>query len=392
MPAGLRPLVAAIPDDIARLETPAGAQQAFVQRAAHPLRSPLAVLHTQVAVAARAADLPAKDDALAALRQTVQQAVRLINQLPTRPSAGAQGGPAVTGGASAAQHGHALSGPAVPAVALDLLVRQVPEDVPTLAQAQAIDLGCEKTGSHPVVHNNPMALREMAHNLVDNALRYAPAGGVVTERVQPATHLVRSTRLQASGPPIGLQLQVEDNGPGIAPDRHAAVFQRFFRIDNTRSQGCGLGLPMVAQFSASLAASVSLGTPLGGRGLLVTLRFAAPPNPRTPEPPGGAGLSSPGCGGLIHAAGRQAWGCCGRTGGPAPPVAGGCGCRPPIAGRTRWRGRHAAVRSRPGCRRHGDRCRWRWRRTWFARHGAGAAAPPPDRPAPRDRGKSLICA
>ena len=185
MPAGLRPLVAAIPDDIARLETPAGAQQAFVQRAAHPLRSPLAVLHTQVAVAARAADLPAKDDALAALRQTVQQAVRLINQLPTRPSAGAQGGPAVTGGASAAQHGHALSGPAVPAVALDLLVRQVPEDVPTLAQAQAIDLGCEKTGSHPVVHNNPMALREMAHNLVDNALRYAPAGGVVTERGSP---------------------------------------------------------------------------------------------------------------------------------------------------------------------------------------------------------------
>ena len=122
----------------------------------------------------------------------------------------------------------------MPAFALDLLVRQVPEDVPTLAQAQAVDLGYEQTGSHPVVHGNLVALREMVHNLVDNALRYAPAGGVVTERVQPATHLLRSTRLQASGPPIGLQLQVEDNGPGIAPDRHAAVFQRFFRIDKTQ--------------------------------------------------------------------------------------------------------------------------------------------------------------
>lgn len=275
VPAELGPLVAAINDYIGRLEAHAGAQQAFVQNAAHQLRTPLAVLHTQVAVAARAADLQSKDHALAALRQTVQQAVRLINQLLTLSSADVQGGQATPGAAGAA-----LPGTAMPVNALDVLVRQVLEDVSALAQAKSIDLGYEQTGTNPVVRGNPVALREMVHNLVDNALRYTPAGGVVTVRVQPATALPQSTHQQSGGPPAALELQVEDNGPGIAPALHAAVFQRFFRIDNTQSQGCGLGLPIVAQFAASLGASVSLGTPAGGQGLLVTLRFAAPAPPQ----------------------------------------------------------------------------------------------------------------
>ena len=88
-PAELRPLVAAINDYITRLEAHAGAQQAFVQNAAHPLRTPLAVLNTQAAYAARTADAAQRAEALAALRLTVRQTVRLLHQLLTLSAADA---------------------------------------------------------------------------------------------------------------------------------------------------------------------------------------------------------------------------------------------------------------------------------------------------------------
>lgn len=78
-------------------------------------------------------------------------------------------------------------------------------------------------------------------------------------------------------PAVGLVLQVEDNGPGLAPALPGRVFERFFRINNTQSQGCGPGLPIVAEFAASLAASVSLAAPASGQGLLVSVCFAAAP-------------------------------------------------------------------------------------------------------------------
>jgi two-component system sensor histidine kinase TctE len=255
VPAELSPLVAAINDYIARLEAHAGAQRDFVQNAAHQLRTPLAVLNTQVSLASRNTDLAGKDESLAVIRRTLRQAVRLLNQLLTLSAADAQAGVA-------------------PVVQVDLaeLATRVLEDLSAQAQAVSIDLGFEQTGSAPVVAGNALAMREILLNLVDNALRYTPAGGRVTVRLHADVG--------------GVVLAVEDNGPGIAPAQREQVFARFFRIDNTRSDGCGLGLAIVREFAAGLGAQVVLGSPADGCGLLVSVRFprGACLLPQTPTP------------------------------------------------------------------------------------------------------------
>jgi two-component system OmpR family sensor kinase len=68
-------------------------------------------------------------------------------------------------------------------------------------------------------------------NLLDNALRYAPAGSAVVVRVRPEGDRAR--------------LSVQDAGPGLAPDEQARVFDRFYRADRSRARqsgGVGLGL------------------------------------------------------------------------------------------------------------------------------------------------------
>ena len=215
----------------------------------HPLRTPLAVLNTQVAVAGRSAGPVAKDEALAAIRQTLQQAVRLLNPLLTLSAADARAEPQAGGPAPAPPH------------RLDALVQQVLEDLSAQAQAKRIDLGYEQTGAPPQVAGSPVALREILLNLVDNAIRYTPDRGRVTVKLHAG--------------PGQVALRVQDNGPGIAPAHQAQVFERFFRLDNTRSDGCGLGLAIVRELAAHLDAQVSLSAPAEGSGLVVTVLFAA---------------------------------------------------------------------------------------------------------------------
>lgn len=255
VPAELAPLVGALNHYIARLEEHAGAQRVFVQNAAHQLKTPFALLTTQAAWAARSAHGSAKDEAIAALRRTLQQAVRLLNQLLTLSAADA---------ASDAS-------PAAPPTRLDRMVAQVLEDLSPLAQSRSIDLGYAQRGGAPLVRGSPLALREIVLNLVDNAIRYTPPGGAVT------VHL--------DGQAGGVELAVEDNGPGIAPALHDKVFERFFRVDDNHSDGCGLGLSIVREFALRLGAQVLLGTPPSGRGLLVTVRFASDDSARQARQP-----------------------------------------------------------------------------------------------------------
>ena len=97
------------------------------------------------------------------------------------------------------------------------------------AIARDIDLGFELRDA--TAEGDPLLLGEMLDNLIDNALRYTPAGGAVT---------VRSGYDGAS--PC---LSVEDTGPGIPPWAHDRVFERFFRIEGTPGNGSGLGLAIV---------------------------------------------------------------------------------------------------------------------------------------------------
>jgi len=242
VPQELVPLVDALNDYIGRLDRHAGSQRVFIENAAHQLRTPLAVLNAQVAAASRSPDPQGRDESLAAIRETVSHAARLVTQLLTLSVADAPAG-------------HTKAAP----IDLEDAVRLALENAAVLAQAKGIDLGFERHGPARMLQADPVMVREVVANLLDNAIRYTPAGGVVTLRVN---HLDDAT-----------ELIVEDDGPGIAPELRERVFERFFRIDNVDSSGAGLGLPIVRQFAQRMGAQVELRTPEQGPGLAVSVRW-----------------------------------------------------------------------------------------------------------------------
>jgi two-component system sensor histidine kinase TctE len=199
---------------------------------------------TQVSYALREDDSAGREESLAAIRNTVQQSTRLVNQLLTLSAVEAQD----------------RAEPAEAEVAIDVVIRNVLEDLAGQAQAKDIDLGFEQAGTGEMVVVAPrLAVREIAMNLVDNAIRYTQRGGMVT------------TRLEGSGDAV--TLVVEDNGPGIAPSERERVFERFYRIDDGDSAGSGLGLPIVREFASRIGASIELRTSSSGQGLAVVVRF-----------------------------------------------------------------------------------------------------------------------
>lgn len=103
-------------------------------------------------------------------------------------------------------------------------------------------------------------LREALANLIDNALRYTPASGMVT---------VRSGRRGQFA-----FLEVEDNGPGVAVDQRNRIFERFYRLPGSSGEGCGLGLAIVREIAEVHRARIEVVAPASG-GIRIALIFPA---------------------------------------------------------------------------------------------------------------------
>ncbi len=118
-------------------------------------------------------------------------------------------------------------------------------------------------GTHdPQVLTDRALLRVMIDNLLDNSIKYSPAGGRIEVRIEPSSR--------------GFLLSIEDSGPGIPPEQREAAFQRFNRLDaRAGEEGAGLGLPIVADIGNRLDIGISLGTPAWGSGLKVDLDIPA---------------------------------------------------------------------------------------------------------------------
>ena len=239
----LRPLVHALNDHMERVQNQMAAQRRFVSNAAHQLRTPLALISTQASVAARETDSSRRDEALLALRSSTWQVTRLASQLLTL---------------SRAEPGSRR--PRNDTIELTDTARRVLENLAEEALRRNIDLGLETDETPVHIEGDGTMLREMLVNLVDNALRYTPAGGRVTVGVGRKD----DTAL----------LWVEDNGPGIPEAERAQVFERFYRIIGTEPEGSGLGLAIVREVVDGAGGSVTLGEAAGG-GLLVSVRLPA---------------------------------------------------------------------------------------------------------------------
>ena len=225
LPAELRPFVRAINRLLGRVAQTLDGQRRFVADAAHELRSPLTALSLQ---AERLQQAPMSEPArerLAVLRQGIERGRALLEQL-----------------LSLARAQQRAELPAA-GVSVQAVFRRVLQDLLPLAEARQIDVGVAGEGDARVAASE-LDLLTLVKNLVDNAIRYTPAGGRVDLSVEPR--------------PDGVLLCIRDSGPGIAPAERERVFDPFYRALGNEQSGSGLGLSIVQAIAQRLGARVSL--------------------------------------------------------------------------------------------------------------------------------------
>ncbi|MGE8319027.1 MAG: sensor histidine kinase [Comamonas sp.] len=241
VPREVVPLIEAINLHTDRQRRLNEAHRQFIADASHQLKTPLAVLKAQSAQALAQRDAPSMRGIVQEIHDSTDATSRMVQQLLSL----ARSDPA----AAAAQE----------PVELVELARAVCFDLLTPALARPVELGFD--GEAPVtVPGQPLLLRELVANLVDNAIRYTPAGG------QVAVAVLRDAAGRAC-------IEVQDDGPGIPAAEREAVFERFYRLHGSGAEGCGLGLAIVRQIAGRHGAEVELGDPPLGPGLRVRVRF-----------------------------------------------------------------------------------------------------------------------
>jgi two-component system sensor histidine kinase TctE len=255
-PEEVAPLVRSINDLLARLDQSMGSQKHFLADAAHQLKTPLAGLRTQAELAQR--EIDAGGDTLSVKRSlqqialSSQRAAHMVNQLLSMARAEDE---------EQARRQTAYS--------LVRLATETVHDFVPKAMDKHIDLGYEGPeigDAAPRLVGQPLLVRELVRNLVDNALQYTPDGGTVTVRV--------------FADPFGqvMVLQVEDDGPGIPEAERELVFQPFYRALGTEVDGSGLGLAIVKEIADKHGAVLSIEAareprPGGRTGTRFTCRF-----------------------------------------------------------------------------------------------------------------------
>jgi len=241
LPSEVGALVTALNGLLRRLDEALAAQRQFTADAAHELRSPLTALSLQAQVAERATEPEKRAAALTALRHGITRASHLVQQLLTLARLDPE----------AAQH------PFVP-LHLDELARTSVGDHAPLAAGKGIDLGIV-TAEPAVVSGDKEFLQMLLRNLLDNAVRYTPAGGRVDVSVLADSDAIR--------------LVVSDDGPGIPEAERPRVFDRFYRGLGNAEPGSGLGLAIVRRITDHHGAAIRLADGETGRGLKVTVCF-----------------------------------------------------------------------------------------------------------------------
>jgi signal transduction histidine kinase len=159
VPQEIAPLIDALNQLLLRLQAAFQTQRAFVADAAHELRSPLTAVSLQLQLLDRAPDESARIEARGELGAAVDRAIHLVEQLLTL-----------------ARNEPRASGDELIAVSLDAAAADGIADSHALAQARGIDLRLDATPGC-LVRGDREALRVLVRNLVDNAVRYTPAGG-----------------------------------------------------------------------------------------------------------------------------------------------------------------------------------------------------------------------
>jgi len=250
-PRELQPLIDATNGVMQRLAYLLEHQKRFVRDASHQLRTPLAVLKTQVQSALRG-DAP-PDQALREIGDTVDRATQLANQM-----------------LALAKVEQLRQQSTPPLTRLDTVLREVALDLSPLVAQNDLDFGIHTDPAPMQAHE--WMLRELTRNLLHNAVRHAPPGSTLT------------VDLRTDGRHAALT--IADQGPGIDAELATRLFQPFSAGDIRT--GSGLGLAICQEIVQALGGSITLtNRQQGGRtaGLDAVVRVPLAAEPGGPPPP-----------------------------------------------------------------------------------------------------------
>lgn len=252
VPTELSGLIAAINGLFARVGEVLSRERRFTADAAHELRTPVAVLRVQLENLEAAGGAPERDRALFALRAGVDRLQHLIEQLlqlaRLDPDAGLP-----------TQQRFELAG----------CVANVVEDLQQALGRADLALECVLPPTAGAVRGDPVLVAVLVRNLVDNALRYTPAGGTV--------------RIAVTDGPGGAVLTVEDSGPGIPAHALERVRERFHRELGSGADGSGLGLSIAQRIAELHGATLDLQRSEALGGLQARVGFPPATGPTAPR-------------------------------------------------------------------------------------------------------------
>jgi heavy metal sensor kinase len=215
-----------------RLEASLTQQREFMADASHELRTPVTTARTAAAVALQQPHRDEQEyrDALAIIEQQTTRLSRIVNDMFTLARADT--------GSYPLRH---------TPLYLDEVVDEVVRAARVLADRKQVAIELAADGSAGFTGDEDL-IRRLVANLIDNAVRFAPAGTAV--------------RVELVARPDGCTISVTDNGPGVAPEIQPHIFERFYRGDQARTQtdgGAGLGLALARWIARAHGGDVTLG-------------------------------------------------------------------------------------------------------------------------------------
>lgn len=237
-PFELRPIVTGVNELMCKLELSIESHRRFIADASHQLRTPLAVLQSQLEVALKQPDGD-QSQTLRKLLGSVHNLTHLSSQL-----------------LSLARLDH-FSQHLLPTTKCDLevIIRGIAAQYIVAAEKREID--CSFYLQSCSINGNEMLLQEMLKNLLDNATRYIATGG----------HL--EVLLQIEGEFAVLQFR--DDGPGVSAVALERLGTRFFRENAVATEGCGLGLAIVREIVELHGGNIEFKNREDRRGLAITI-------------------------------------------------------------------------------------------------------------------------
>ncbi len=240
-PREVLPLLNALNQLLGRIGAALERERTFTADAAHELRTPLAAIRTTAQVLGDASGPEDIKASVKDLLEGVDRSARVVDQLLLMARMDSR-------------HPGAMA-------RMDLEPLVIGEYEAQRRYAQQRGVALEVDVRPTLVTGNADRLRILLRNLIDNAIRYTPSGGVVRLACGPGAE--------------GQELSVSDSGIGIPPEVRDRVFERFFRVLGNDASGSGLGLSIVQRIAEDHHAHIAMREGLQGGGITFAIVFPA---------------------------------------------------------------------------------------------------------------------